>query len=170
MSINSKQLRNLIDETLLTIAPQLALAAWDSVEVRELLMMTAAQESHCGKYLQQVGCGVALGVFQMEPATYRDLFDNFLIYKRELKECLDENFMVHKDNFKVNLMGNIPYQIVIARLQYYRFSESIPNRTHYIDIHEFILAMARYYKKYWNTAKGKATIAEVLFNYDKYAS
>ena len=157
MSIDPAQLRDLIDETLLVMLPSM-----HSIEARELLMMTAAQESHCGKYLQQVGCGVALGIFQMEPATYDDLFDNYLRYHQELLRVLYENFRVHEENFKIQLKGNIPYQIVLARLQFRRFPEKLPSA-------EDTNAMACYYKKYWNTIKGKATIAEVLFNYDKYA-
>ena len=34
----------------------------------DLLMLTAAQESACGKYIRQLGNGPALGIFQMEPA------------------------------------------------------------------------------------------------------
>ena len=166
MSIEPNQLRNLIDQTLKVIIP----TTW-SIEARELLMMTAAQESHCGRYLQQVGCGIALGLFQMEPATYKDCYQNFLVYHKNLRGLVEENFLVHEDNFKVNLMGNIPYQIVMARLQYYRFSEAIPSTPqHSVFNSDFIHALACYYKKYWNTKKGKATVGEALRNYDKYAS
>jgi len=167
MSIDAAQLRNLIDETLLTMIPSM-----HSIEARELLMMTAAQESFCGRWIQQIGCGVALGIFEIEPNTYRDLFDNYLRYHPELASVLDENFNVHIENFELNLKGNLPYQIVIARLHYRRFAEKIPKMSNFnTQQHpEFTHAMACYYKKYWNTVKGKATIAEVLRNYDKYAS
>jgi len=157
MSIKPNQLRDLIDETLSCILPDMT-----SQNARELLMMTAAQESHCGRYLQQVGCGVALGIFQMEPATYEDLFDNYLRYHQDLLKRLETHFSTNNKNFKVNMKGNLVYQIVLARLQYRRFPENLPD---FSDT----TAMACYYKKYWNTVKGKATIAEVLFNYDKYA-
>jgi hypothetical protein len=157
MSIEPSQLRDLIDDVLLFTLPE-----YHSQDAREILMMTAAQESHCGRYLKQVGCGVALGLFQIEPATYEDLFLNYLRYHKELINILESNFKVNKGNFRANLMGNLVYQIVIARLQYLRFPERLP---YYKDKYE----MACYYKTYWNTVKGKATIAEVLFNYDKYA-
>lgn len=44
-----------------------------SVEAIDLLMLTAAQESHLGKYIQQLGSGPARGIFQMEPKTLQDL-------------------------------------------------------------------------------------------------
>ncbi|GAG58755.1 unnamed protein product [marine sediment metagenome] len=162
MSIKPSHLRDLIDETLHLIVPSM-----HTVAARELLMMTAAQESHCGRYLVQQGCGVALGIFQMEPATYHDLFDNYLRYHQVLKCNLEGHFKVHVDNFRINLQGNLPYQIVIARLQYRRFPEALPgyNSEGKLDTY----AMACYYKKYWNTHKGKATVAEALYKYDKYA-
>jgi len=157
MSIHPCQLRSLIDETLQTILPN-----YYSLRIRELLMITAAQESFCGRYLQQVSCGIALGIFQMEPSTYEDLFDNYLRYHQDILDNLGSHFKVNKDNFRVNMMGNLVYQIVLARLHYLRFPEELPDCAD-------IVAMAYYYKKYWNTVKGKASIGEILSNYDKYA-
>jgi hypothetical protein len=135
----------------------------NSPEAIELLMMTAAQESFCGRYVQQQGCGVALGIFQMEPATYRDLFDNYLIYNGKLKARIDAHFYgINSDNFHINLRGNIPYQIVLSRLQYRRFPTSIPS----VDDE---LALARYYKRFWNTELGDAQVKTVIRNYHKYA-
>ena len=133
-----------------------------SPEATELLMLTAAQESHCGRYIKQVGGGPALGIFQMEPASHRDLWDNFLIYRDGLAGMLRE-YGINKGNFSAHLRGNIPYQIIVARLFYYRFPEAIPSDP------EDIKALACYYKKYWNTEAGKATIEEALRNYRKYA-
>jgi len=156
MSIKPSHLRDLTNETLSIILPDMA-----SEDATELLMLTAAQESHCGRYLKQEGGGPALGLYQIEPATYRDLFDNYLRYNQALLYKLEEYFNVNARNFRINLQGNLPYQIVIARLQYRRFPEALPSCSCSASI-------AQYYKKYWNTTKGKATIAEALFNYDKY--
>lgn len=163
--IKPQHLRDLIADVMGTYLP----AKMVSSDAVELLMMTAAQESWCGRYLEQEGCGVALGIFQMEPATYRDLHDNFIRYKEDIGDMLFENFQMGHESFSVHMRGNLVFQIVVARLQYYRFPESIPKREDkfYLSDHEFELA--RYYKKYWNTALGKATVTEVLRNYDKYA-
>ena len=55
-----------------------------SPEAAELLLGTCAQESAYGKYRKQLGGGPALGIFQCEPATFNDIVDNFLNYKKEL--------------------------------------------------------------------------------------
>jgi len=160
--IKPSQLRELIRDTLEAILPEM-----NSPEGVELLMMTAAQESHCGRYLQQEGCGVALGIFQIEPDTYRDLFDNFLRYDESLSRRMFESFQVNKRTFSIHLRGNLPYQICIARLQYRRFAEAIPKFN--LVGEPNALALAQYYKEYWNTEKGDAAIPRVLYNYDKYA-
>ena len=65
------------------IEPALTVLELDSVAAQELLLGTAVQESRI-TYLRQLGNGPALGLFQMEPATHNDIWDNFLEYKPEL--------------------------------------------------------------------------------------
>lgn len=156
MSFNPKQFRELIVETLDVIIPE-----YNSPEAVELLMMTAAQESFLGRFLKQLHCGIAKGVFQMEIATYNDLFDNYIRYKPDLQNKLYHYFPVNEDTVEIMMCGNLPYQIVIARLNYYRKPAIIPA----VDD---TLGLANYYKKWWNTHLGDATIKEVLRNYDKY--
>lgn len=49
-------------------------------DVVELLLLTCAAESAMGKYIMQVG-GPARGIFQMEPNTEKDIWENWLKYK-----------------------------------------------------------------------------------------
>jgi hypothetical protein len=131
-----------------------------SVKAEELLVITAAQESLGGTYLWQndrLGFpkGPALGVYQMEPATYRDLFENFLVYHKPLAARLD---MAGCD-YPERMVHDMRYATQIARLNYYRFPVSIP---------EDLEGQLRYYKKYWNTELGKATIAEARKNYERF--
>ena len=67
--MNKVTLRNLITSVL----KELNLHSDNAVN---LLMGTAAQESHLGKYRKQIGGGPALGIFQMEPATFNDIVNN----------------------------------------------------------------------------------------------
>jgi len=158
MSIYPSQLRGLIADVLYAMESIAQKPGILSHEAIELLMLTAAQESHCGAYIKQVR-GPALGIFQMEPATCEDLFMNYLRFQPDTQKAVD-HFITEGVDFKMQMMGNIPMQIVFARAQYRRFPERIPSNSK--DI-------ARYYKKYWNTEKGKATVEEALRNYDKYA-
>ena len=132
--MNKEQLKNLIERVL----KQLDLYSEDSVN---LLLGTAAQESHLGEYIRQLGNGPALGIFQMEPATFRDIMANYLKLKSEYLEF------------------NLVVAIAFARLHYLRVNEKIPNT---ID------GYARYWKVYYNTCKGNGTKQEFIENYKRF--
>ena len=66
--MNPSQLNELITSVLKSMEQY-------SREAVDLLMVTAAQESHCGEYIQQIGGGPAMGIFQMESDTLADLYN-----------------------------------------------------------------------------------------------
>lgn len=150
--MNANQLNCLIIDTL---------SKFDNLYIPEavnLLMGTAAQESHLGRYIKQLGSGPALGIFQMEPATFRDIIDNYLAYKpalmaEVLKVC---NVQYLEPEC---LMYNLRVAIVFCRLHYLRKPGRIPNT---------IEGMAAYWKKHYNTYLGKGTEEEFVLNYKKF--
>jgi hypothetical protein len=73
MAFDKKQFRDLIQRTLQDLGMH-------SESAVNLLLGTAAQESQFGTYFRQIGGGPALGVFQMEPDTEIDIWDNYLRY------------------------------------------------------------------------------------------
>lgn len=154
--MNKYQFKKLIIETL---------TEYDlpySDNVIELLMLTASQETHLGKYIEQLNNGIALGVFQCEPNTYMDNLtyihrkatysDKWLRILEDLPKDLNG---FNRTMFK----GNLIMQILMCRVHYYRVKEHIPT-----DIED----IARYYKQYYNTYKGAATEKEALTNYKEY--
>lgn len=124
-----------------------------------LLLGTAAQESRFGTYIKQIK-GPALGVFQMEPDTEEDIWINFLRYQPYLKEMVKKVTGVKQPD-QFHLRGNLLYQIAMARLHYWRKPEPLPSKTD-------ITGMAKYWKKHYNTYKGKGTVEEFQKNYTKY--
>jgi len=131
-----------------------------SVAAEELLVITAAQESHGGTYLWQNDAagfpkGPAIGVFQMEPATHDDLWANFLRYRTL---WVDRLGVTGKPDAE-RMAWDWRYAIRIARLNYYRFPTALPN-----DLE----GQFRYYKKWWNTELGAATLDEVRKNYQLF--
>jgi hypothetical protein len=125
----------------------------------ELLMLTAAQESLCGEYIRQEGGGPALGIYQMEPITYLSLWNDFIAYREDLKDILSYGFPgIDHNNYRLHMMGNLVYQTVIARIKYLWAPEALPDPSNPRSI-------GKYYKKYWNTYKGKATVEEAVRNY-----
>lgn len=152
MSFNQSQFRSAIKRVLTEFQTNLS-----TKPAIEILMLTAAQETHLGTYLFQVR-GPAKGVFQIEPRTEKDIYKNFLKYKPKLKHRVKK---FRTKNKKFDLELNLPYQIIMARLFYYRFSEPFPDESD-------IKGLAEYYKHYYNTKYGSATVAEAVENYRIY--
>jgi len=125
-----------------------------------LLLGTAAQESGFGTYLRQIGSGVARGVFQMEPVTEFDIWSNFLRYKIELKSMIT-NVSKQFEPSVLALESNIAYQIAMARCHYLRVPEVLPSASD-------VPGMAEYWKRYWNTERGKGTVDEFIINYNRF--
>lgn len=151
--MKKNELQNLITETLQGIDLY-------SDNALNLLLGTCAQESTFGKYRRQFGGGPALGIFQMEPATFRDICDNFLRYKPELIRKTQKVSGV--DCFEPNdLINNDKLAICFARIHYLRIKESIPGD---------LQGWARYWKKYYNTPLGKGTEAEFIQNFKMFVS
>ena len=57
------------------------------------------------------------------------------------------------------MLYNLYYATAMARLDYHRASETIPKT---------LELQAEYYKKYYNTSGGKATIDEYITNYNNF--
>jgi len=152
--IEPQELRSLIKATLTPIGLY-------SPEAEELLMATAAQESHLGTYRRQIG-GPALGIFQMEPNTFNDIWANYLHYKQALSDKVRAlatyGFVIASE-----LMNNDPFAIAMARLVYLRAPEPLPAST---DIE----GMWTLYKLRYNSPKGAATHDEFVANYKRYVA
>lgn len=149
MSIDKTQLEDLITRVLLDAN------LW-SREAVDLLMLTAAQESHLGTYIVQKGGGPAQGIFQMEPLTEEDIWHNYLEYREDLRDyvldtCPEGTFS--------SLETDLVYQILMARLHYRRVPSPLPKG---------IEGMANYWKKFYNTNEGKGTVEEAVANYKRF--
>ena len=139
------------------IKPSLQAIGLYSLPAEQLLLGTAVQESRL-TYLKQLN-GPALGIYQMEPNTYNDIWDNYLKYNSSLATKIGFHTL---DKTDVNeLVINLDYATIMCRLQYYRQSEKLPEKN---DIEGF----AMYWKKYYNTEKGKGTIPEFYNHYKEY--
>lgn len=125
----------------------------------EIIMLTCAQESLLGKYIRQ-NKGPARGVVQIEPNTEKDVWINFIEYRPEIKAKIIEMTGVTSYGNKLALEGNLVYQVILARLVYYRKPQPLP----YNNIED----MAYYYKVHYNTILGKAKVEDAIKNYENY--
>ena len=142
--IDKNQLREAITEVLQEFGLY-------SPEAVDLLMGTAAVESKLGTYIRQIR-GPALGIFQMEPASEQDLWNNF----RRTKIILGGNYYTPDS---VALKYDLRYQIIMARIHYLRKPGAIPTT---------LSGQANYWKKHYNTYLGAGTVEKYIAAWDRY--
>jgi len=154
--ISAAQLREMITEVLDT-APRTALKG----DVpRELLMLTSAVESKLGTYFKQIG-GPALGIMQMEPATAHDIYENFLRFPKNLDLLLWVDELRGSQSISHALKYNIAYQIVMARIHYWRVRDPLPENNSE--------KLAHYWKNHFNTRLGRGTVSKAVADYENHA-
>ena len=156
VGLNVKHFKDLvIDPTLFNLDREII---WSSSAVN-LLLGTAIQESRL-TYLRQMGNGPALGVYQMEPDTHDDIWENFLTYREGLASLIEKSFRIKTSEALVWDMG---YATAMARVHYYRVPEALPDA-------DDVSKLATYWKKYYNTPEGKGTPLEFIEKYSVYAA
>ena len=123
-----------------------------------LVMRTGMAESGY-RTLRQMGNGPAIGFFQIEPDTINDVMDNYAHYRPHImQDLLDLGLKQGEEEFCV--LTNIALQIAFCRLCYRRVPKPIPNN---------LEDMAKYWKKHYNTEKGKGTVdhfKEIVIKYE----
>lgn len=141
--------RNVVRPTLEYLAPEIPY----SLAAEALIVATAACESEL-VFLRQRGSGPALGLLQMEPATERDNWENFLAYNTVLRKKLISMCGVRH----LDLVGNLPYQVAMARIKYYRDPRRLPSA---FDKR----GQAETWKRVYNTPQGAGTVERFLDHY-----
>ncbi|MBS3777452.1 MAG: hypothetical protein KGY70_19815 [Bacteroidales bacterium] len=150
--MDKEQLKQLIKQTLIEIG-------FYSESALNLLMGTAAQESHLGHYIEQIN-GPAKGIFQMEPNTFEDHINNYLNYKPDLKQRIEKTCDLKE--WKADaLVYNLKFAICMARVHYLRVPKPLPDRDAYHDL-------AEYWKAHYNTYRGRGTVEQFVNNYKEF--
>tara|TARA_R110002051_G_scaffold303437_1_gene372297 strand:+ start:494 stop:991 length:498 start_codon:yes stop_codon:yes gene_type:complete len=126
---------------------------FNSKNAQMLLLATAAIESKCGYYIKQIN-GPALGIWQMEPNTHDDIWENCDAINGSRKPAFIGNIA-----FALSPMGKCGdealmcspmYACLMARLKYSMDKEPLPP-------HNEIFEIYRYYKRIYNTPLGAST-------------
>lgn len=128
-------------------------------EVRLMLGTWAAENG--AMYRKQIGGGPALGIFQMEPDTAWDIFDNYLRYRYKRNRTLVREFLgMEGIQFYIPPDGRLDLYLEIyddfacamARIHYLRDPDPIPD-----DLE----GQAIYWLRVYN-AGGKGTVGHYL--------
>lgn len=152
MGLDATQLRHEV------VRPALESIDRLSVPAENLVMATAAQESHL-EYIRQLGSGPALGLFQMEPATHDDIWTNYLASKPLLANLVRRSIETTAAYPEASrLAWDLRYAAIMCRIHYLRVPEALPPGTD-------VPAMAAYWKQHYNTPAGAGTVEEFVENY-----
>jgi len=146
--IDLHQFENLI------VTPTLNQIELASPAAVELLVGTAIQESRI-TFVKQLGDGPALGVFQMEPATHDDIWENYLLHRPELAALVARATRYPGIGMSHDMVGNLWYATAMARVHYRRVPEPLPEPG---DLE----GMANYWKDHYNTHQGAGTVEEYI--------
>lgn len=149
--LNDSQLRESV------IQPVLQHLGLESDAAVQLILATGRQESHLA-YLRQLGNGPALGIFQMEPATHDDIWNNYLAYRDELADNVRSLAIGTKQiPDPTQMVGNLFYAAAMCRVHYLRVPEPLPAA-------DDLAGQAQYWKTYYNTELGRGTVDEFIAN------
>ena len=98
----------------------------------------------------------AIGFWQIEPATLYDMMRNYISYRPKYRKVLEKLGMEFKgDDIEMSVISNMAVQASLCRLHYRRDKDPLPS---WDDME----AQGRYWKKVYNTYKGKGTLTHFM--------
>lgn len=139
----------------------LQMAGLWSMPAEELLLGTAAQESHLGKYRRQIGGGPGTGIYQIELLTERSLWNDWIALRPSIAVIIMNISGVSKPD-PLQLEFNLAYQTLMARLRYFAWVKA--------PIPESLVGQAIYWDTHYNCNPNYGTPEEYISNYRKYVT
>lgn len=147
----------LVDSVIVPVLHHIKLYSDEAVE---LIAGTIAQESDMGEYLRQIR-GPALGICQMEPATHKDIYDNFLKYRPCLREKLEQLCSDYNGAAAEEMVGNLYYSVAMCRVHYFRVPKKLPKVGD-------LKGQAAYWKRWYNTPLGHGTEGQYIKSFERH--
>lgn len=144
----------------LIIEPVLSKLQIYSKDCEELLVFTCAAESLGGHFLAQVN-GPALGIYQMEPNTYTDIWINYIRARNQLATLMAMHFGCTKIPDVERMIYDLHFATAMARIHYLRVNDKVPSAKDVDGLWE-------YYKKHYNTEKGDAKKEASIKKYHEF--
>jgi hypothetical protein len=109
------------------IRPTLIVMGSGGRAAEQLVLGTGIQESLL-TFRQQLGGGPALGLFQMEPATHDDCWNNFLKFRAALASKVKQTLDAGQKPMAATMKVNDRYAAAMCRVRYIRVSAALPNQ------------------------------------------
>lgn len=132
------------------VVPIMQFAEIENKVLEDLLVGTAAVESHSGKYNRQIN-GPALGIMQVEPSTYRHMKNAGLILPR-IEALAGEKGGNSKDMLSKFYSAGVALSYYLDKMRHYK----LPRReyTTHKEYVEYLWKLGYYYKARYNTHLG----------------
>ena len=143
------------------VRPALADLQLQSAAFEELLIFTCAVESNGGTYVHQIQ-GPALGIYQIEPNTFTDLWANYIIRTPNVVNLLSLNFGLNRVPQPMEIITNLRLATALCAL-YYSWKKANPNST---DANY----LWNLYQSLYNTELGAAQMDESIALYQRFSS
>ncbi|HIJ83742.1 MAG TPA: hypothetical protein HPQ00_06000 [Magnetococcales bacterium] len=145
------------------IRPALKFLDMEGEAAEQLLLGTAIQESGCGLYLKQLRQGPALGIFQMEPATHNDIWNNWLRWQIATRDKILGYLGRQEMPNASRLVTDLFYAAIMCRLHYRRVANPLPAP-------DDPAAIAAFWKRHYNTPQGHGTTQAFENNWQRFLS
>jgi len=125
----------------------------------DLMLETAAQETHCGQLRDPTPNGAGRGIFQIDPIAFNDICQR--ARANDLAMIYSE-FAIDIKKVRHDALDHSPLLAAIfCRLFYKLIPEPVPST---------LVGRAAYWKKYYNTERGKGSVGEYVNNASLFAS
>jgi hypothetical protein len=106
------------------LSPALDALQIRSLHLKELLVFTCAVESAGGTYVRQ-DKGSGLGIFQMQPSSFTDLWATYIIRKPDILNLISLNLGVYRMPQPTEMICNLSLAVAMCAL-FYKSKNAIP--------------------------------------------
>ena len=141
------------------LSPTLEALQIRDLSFKELLVFTCAVESAGGTYVRQIK-GPALGIYQIEPNTFTDLWHNYILRKPDIVNLLSLNLGLHRMPELDEIITDLKLATALCALLY-KYRKAQINSFHPEDLWSV-------YKPLYNTEKGSANKEDAIAAYYKF--
>ena len=155
------------------VAPTIKDLGMHSPEAEDILVGIAAHESMGFRHLRQSPRGPAVSPYQMEPWVAADVVVRYLDTRPDLRDLLEAAAWpltsskvdwanLDLRDLRSKLICDLRFATAVARLRLWMIPEALPSRGDLSDDLEYVTALGRYWKTYWNTEYGAGTVDEFV--------
>ncbi len=142
-----------------------------STSAENLLLGTALVESNL-TYLTQHHNGPAKGLYQIEPATALDIVQRYFTKRPDIEKLVEEGVYtlsqadINWNNIDIaklsqRLITDLRLSTALVRIKYWMVPAPLPPE-------DDVEGLARYWKKWYNTAQGKGRETDFIRKYRAY--